>query len=511
LCCKVAVAMLPCLKLLFPLLAVPAWSLRTQTQPPAPHEENVRRGILYFLSNVRTEYNLGKHTYLTLARDVNNGKKYGEYVAGATKKLTKEAKDKMGNCDLLNKLIEAGKSLVEKLFGVFDKPIKQLAKFGKATIAAAGAARKWVLKQIEKIIPMFLKKIIGELNMVGTIATLAGNLGNAVEAAWNIWKTRNLIDDIKQGAPSVIIEGVRNQITSHGLWSLLDTVANALTLGLNMALPGVGNIVATIKDILGYIAELFYWYKDTKKIEAIVKDAKQKYKYVKKGIKGNYAEDAHEFYKWYQGVVEDMPIISSYTLANPLIGNYHGFLSILSQTGQIVTDTQLKQNLKSLDTLKTKAREFMDKHTVRLVSKDKLVMASIDIAYGREFDEEKFDGMFRDLMRKEQWVLEWWANDADERNNFEELRSLSCYSSDEDSSDEVSKPRKATKQPKKPKKQLKSKQKTKKSEKQSKQKSKTMTPACTNRPAWVEQWWYEQAHDDHLRYNSPLKMVKRTK
>merc|ERR1712087_166774 len=257
---------------------------------------------------------------------------------------------------------------------------------------------------------------------VGTIATLAGNLGNAVEAAWNIWKTRNLIDDIKQGAPSVIIEGVRNQITSHGLWSLLDTVANALTLGLNMALPGVGNIVATIKDILGYIAELFYWYKDTKKIEAIVKDAKQKYKYVKKGIKGNYAEDAHEFYKWYQGVVEDMPIISSYTLANPLIGNYHGFLSILSQTGQIVTDTQLKQNLKSLDTLKTKAREFMDKHSVRLVSKDKLVAASIEIAYGREFDAKTFDNMLKDLMQKEKWVVDWRKEQADERYNIREHR-----------------------------------------------------------------------------------------
>merc|ERR1712151_1448991 len=202
----------------------------------------------------------------------------------------------------------------------------------------------------------------------------------------------------------------------------------------------------------GYIAELFYWYKDTKKIEGIVKDAQGKYKDIKAGKKGNYAKDAKKFYEWYKEVVEDMPIVSSYALANPLTGNYHGFLSVLSKTGKTVTAEQLKQNLNSLNTLKDKAREFMGKHSVKLVSEDRLVMASIDIAYGREFDAEKFDGMFRDLMRKEQWVLDWWANDADERNNFEELRSLSCYSSDEDSSDEVSKPKKATKQPKKPKK-----------------------------------------------------------
>merc|ERR1712151_452427 len=219
-----------------------------------------------------------------------------------------------------------------------------------------------------------------------------------------------------------IIEGVRNQITSHGRWSLLDAVGNALTLGLNALAPGVGTIVGTIKDILGYIAELFYWYKDTKKIEAIVKDAQGKYKDVKKGKKGNYAKDAQKFYKWYKGVVEDMPIVSSYALANPLTGNYHGFLLILSQSGKIVTDTQLKQNLKSLDTLKDKAREFMAKHSVRLVSEDKLVAASIEIAYGREFDAKTFDNMLKDLMQKEKWVVDWRKEQADERYNIREIR-----------------------------------------------------------------------------------------
>merc|ERR1712045_547175 len=114
--------------------------------------------------------------------------------------------------------------------------------------------------------------------------------------------------------------------------------------------------------------------------------------------KGNYAKDAKKFYEWYKEVVEDMPIVSSYALANPLTGNYHGFLSVLSKTGRTVTDRQLKQNHDALNTLQNKAREFMKQHSVKLVSDNRLVMFAIDSAYGRDFDAERFDGMFMELM-----------------------------------------------------------------------------------------------------------------
>merc|ERR1712045_520586 len=125
------------------------------------------------------------------------------------------------------------------------------------------------------IVKTFLRTVLKELKTVQTLATITKNVVAGVRAAVEVWTTRNLIDDIRQGTPTLIIEGVRKQIKSHGLWSVLDAVGDALTVGLNVLLPGVGELVGTIKSILGYIAELFYHYKDTTKIRAIIADSKK--------------------------------------------------------------------------------------------------------------------------------------------------------------------------------------------------------------------------------------------
>merc|ERR1712113_733623 len=161
-----------------------------------------------------------------------------------------------------------------------------------------------------------------------------------------------------------------------------------------------------------YLGELYYHYKDTTKINHIISNAKQ-------------------FNKWYAEVVEDMPIVSCYTLSNPLTGNYHGFLSSLSSaTGKKVTDKQLTSNLEQFDALKVEARQFMKRHSVKLISpRNRLVQASIDIAYGKQFDAEKFSQMFSDMMQREQWVIDWWEQQAHEWK-FRELRdSSSCSES----------------------------------------------------------------------------------
>jgi uncharacterized membrane protein YgaE (UPF0421/DUF939 family) len=271
---------------------------------------------------------------------------------------------------------------------------------------------------------------------------------------------------------------------------------------------------------LGYIGELFYHYKDTKKIEAIIKDSKKKYKEITAEKRGNLAQNGDEFYKWYKEVVEDMPIVSCYALSNPLTGNYHGFLSILSKKGKTLTDKQLEANLKDLEMLKDRAREFMGKHSVKLASMDEVVMMAIDIAYGKEFDRGKFDRMFNQLMRREQWVIDWWEREAHEWKYRELRHDWSC-----DDSDEVSTPKKkaATKRPKKikeskkssktrkkakatkPHKKVKeSKKKSSKPEKKAKATKKTekqtnngATSDCLQRkrPQWVEDWWNAQAHE----------------
>merc|ERR1712151_1374834 len=185
------------------------------------------------------------------------------------------------------------------------------------------------------------------------------------------------------------------------------------TEGMNVLLPGVGKLVGTIKSFLGYIAELFYHYKDTTKIRAIIADSKDKYQDATNGKKGNYIQDGSKFYEWYKGVVEDMPIVSSYALANPLTGSYLGFLSLLSKQGKTVTDKQLQENLKYFDTLKDTARTFIQRHSVKLTcdrttNDGRIVGLALDIVNGKEVnpfklptDWEAFIDEFNRYMQEE--------------------------------------------------------------------------------------------------------------
>merc|ERR1712151_970638 len=93
------------------------------------------------------------------------------------------------------------------------------------------------------------------------------------------------------------------------------------------------------------------------------------------------------------------------------------------------------------------------------------VMMAIDIAYGKEFDRGKFDRMFNQLMRREQWVIDWWEREAHEWKYRELRHDWSC-----DDSDEVSTPKKkaATRPPKKIKESKKKSSKTKKKAKATK-------------------------------------------
>merc|ERR1712183_657624 len=192
---------------------------------------------------------------------------------------------------------------------------------------------------------------------------------------------------------------------------ILDGVAGLLQKGLEASLPMVGQFVSAVRDILGHIGELFYHYRDTRKLELIIQDAQRKCERLDREP-DNLVDNAELFYEWYKEVVSDMPIISSYALASPLTGSYYGFLSSVSKGGRWLTQNDLAYNFDSLKTLKREAVAFMTKHNVKLASQDVLVAASIDIAYGRPYNPKKFEKMLNELHLAQPWIREWWAEQA---------------------------------------------------------------------------------------------------
>merc|ERR1712045_245376 len=147
------------------LTALPAWCLRAQVQTRGQQEESIRRGILYFLSNIRTESGLMDRDALTLANDAQNAKKYGEYTKKASKKTIKNAEKELKKYPLVEQLIEGGQSLVNQLVEMFVKPTAG-TKFGKASITAAKAAGKWLVKQVPEIVKSFLRTVLKDLASV---------------------------------------------------------------------------------------------------------------------------------------------------------------------------------------------------------------------------------------------------------------------------------------------------------------------------------------------------------
>merc|ERR1712045_386025 len=414
------------------------------------------------------------------------------------------------------------KTLTDQCNSMVKSLMNSFAEFGKASIKAAEEAGEYVLDQIPTIIRTFLGEVFDVHKSFKKVANIVGNIGRGVQAAYRIWRTRNLLDDINDGAPSLIIEGVRNQIKSQGMWKALEGVGGILQEGLNVAVPVVGKVVSTITSILGRIGEVFYHFKDTRKLELIIEDAQNKYESWERKTADNLVVNGNKFYKWYSQAVNDMPIISSYALATPLTGSYYGFLSTVSKTGRWLTQEELASNYDSLRTLKTEAMGFMREHSVKLYSRVSLVAMSIDIAHGIPFDQEKFNDMLQKLIYREPWILNWLERQAHEWK-------YSKYEDEEDLSDDLSddcpdgssvletglkitgKPKKVSKKDKlekKGKKMLKAKSKPpKKSPKKAKESKKSKTSKKTDKKAVSK----EKAKPKRIATKTSNKVEKKKK
>jgi hypothetical protein len=301
-------------------------------------------------------------TAVDIARAKKLGENYSSKLGSANTTNEDKARGIIATSPVWQEVVTAAHEMLDELVTWFAD-------------SAAAEAKQWLKAQLEEIVISFVANILKSWGLVGDAASLVKNVGASVKAGWETFVTRKLEDGIKSGAPKIIIEGVRDQIKDYGLKSFGKAVVSALTMGLNAALPGVGEVIDTIKTILVFIHGAFVHYHDLSLFKKVIKDA---------GVQHNaqlYTKPL-QFQTWFVEAVKTMPIISSYCLVMPMTGSYMSFLSVMSEEGKPLSDSELKENKKLFEKVKGDAKEFVQWHSVQLSSTDALVHHSLTVAHG---------------------------------------------------------------------------------------------------------------------------------
>jgi hypothetical protein len=261
--------------------------------------------------------------------------------------------------------------------------INQIAKhfkgFGEAVMKTTAEVTRWILGRLPDVVKTLMKRVLQECLALGAdVINMARGVGNAAVAAWDAWCSKDLTAGINPGVPTKVIESVQNQIQAFGIKNFVISMMEATFFTLKITTP-VGQVLGSVKTILGYVAELFFHLHATYRLNSIIKDARTQFDQ-------NLADNHDKFSKWYLKVINDMPIISCYCLAMPFTGSYNGFLTVMTKKGRPLSTNKLKKNLKEFERVQAWAKYFVQSHSVAIHSSIEAVQLSIDIAMDRKVE-----------------------------------------------------------------------------------------------------------------------------
>jgi hypothetical protein len=359
--------------------------------------ENFRRGILYFLSTVDIDSGLysDRDNYLlsaNLAESLGEPN-IGKYISTGKKRRSEDKALKKNK--LFKRVVKAAKDLVKK----FSKVSGTVAQFSKRAMQEVS---KWLAKHIPDIVLVFMRNVVKSLLPLGDMISIGSDLISAVRLGYDAYKASNVAGAIKSGDFQTVFNTIRKQIKYDAIGKVANSVKTALTGALKLA-PPVGQIASVIQSVMGFIVRVYYHFRHTYKMDQVLFMARKLYpKATKEAGRGKgYFKDAAQFHKYFTGIVGDMPVIASYVLGNPLTGSYNGFLSAIQECGGCLSEAQLRSNAKVLDNVKGYARSYIQKHSVKLVSADKVTALALSIAQGKDVNLGNFKREFDALKGRE--------------------------------------------------------------------------------------------------------------
>jgi hypothetical protein len=338
--------------------------------------KELRQAVLYFLANASTSpvpSNMmdflqdGTDTSSDLQSAIQTG------ISGGGRM------DKSAFYDKANKGGSFASDLVDKMIGY----VKDLAGYFATAAKALGIAdvAQQAAEFVIRGLPDLLVQVLGGLlSKVTTVVAVIKGLAQAGTAAVAIWRSRDCSKGILSGGPREIVDSVRQQIKEDGYKGVKDTLKAAVLAGLS-AIPGAGDVVgaiaSAIASVYAFVTKVFDHFREMGHLKKVIKEAKA-------NLAGKLYDEAPNFQIWFKKTIAFLPIVSSYCMCLPLTGSYYGFLTLVSADGSQLSYKELERNYGMFSDVKKWAKKFVEEHSVKLFSANKVVQHSISSARGEK-------------------------------------------------------------------------------------------------------------------------------
>jgi hypothetical protein len=228
----------------------------------------------------------------------------------------------------------------------------------------------WIAKYLLKSISPFIGDIAG-----GVLGLY--KFGKALVQKVNVWwKGRNV--KLNEGHPQAIAKAIGKLINNamlEGLYSLIKSTAMA---SLKLITVGLSSVMSLIVGLFESIIKLIYNIKEAAFICDFIDDCREYWKLPKGPRIYALSNNAQEFNDMFKEATENAPIIGAITLNTHIAGDKMRFLNMYTDN-QVLSKSQFKAGVSSLEALKSTARDYAKKWGGRLKSQDNVVKGLLRI------------------------------------------------------------------------------------------------------------------------------------
>ena len=324
---------------------------------------NSRQGVLYFLSTCSVPFvNVtSADEGVLLLDDVQAGVR----TAGKLHKAMKS----QGTTKLSDKEIEDAEvsTLRDTLKGWILAYLAKLAEgliewFEESSVKkAVDAAKDYFLK----LLPELVKKLIP------FASDAKGLVQGLYKAGDYLLKQRKLVKmnylaSLNSGLPNLVAEAIRDQLKEESKSGLKEAAKSAASLAVTALSAGLAALGKVIGSLIGAIYDFVTKFIEKRRLQSVFEDAE-------KLRHSGLADSAGDFQEVYAGWTSEVPIVAFLTMNMKITGGYMGFLKLMTDGGEVITQAQFDHGMSVMQTLKNHAAKFIRDYEIDIETSSTMV------------------------------------------------------------------------------------------------------------------------------------------
>jgi hypothetical protein len=249
-----------------------------------------------------------------------------------------------------------------------EQIVKQMG--GLADIAQS------VFNFLKDSIPELLKTLLaGIMPYVADAVGILKDVYKAAKSTATLVRIGHTDEQIKEGSAKIIFDSVKEQIEEYRSDAVYSAATSAAKIGLSALPLGViiAKVAGAIGAVYGFFKNLYLNIVDRRKVNALIEEAKRKYK-------NRSYRKAAGFNNWFREAIEQNPVIASYLMS--MLG-YRFFLTTLTTNGTEIGRSTLVRSYDDLGEIKEWAGEFATGNWIKLSSEHKVIQLKLSQAQGK--------------------------------------------------------------------------------------------------------------------------------